>query len=139
MVPAGGSKPLDYDGDNRRFVIEDWLTRLNAPDDVYQVIRWAYGYDGELDSWEMRSDGSTIVPDRSMNGLLKEPPGVGHDYLNRVAYHITPDDHEWTCAATNRWYRRAMAVYGYHPLRRWVRWIGLTVSGWMPGRLSWWR
>ena len=135
-----GESSLDWNGDNSIFVVQDWLPRLNAPSDVLKVIRWAYGYDGSPHSWEMLSDGSTIVSDEAMNGLIKGPPGVAHDYLNRTPNHQTPDEHTWTCAQTNRLYRRACKVFGYSWLRRWVRWVGLQVTGYMiPGRLSWWK
>lgn len=126
--------PIGWAADNRRFVIEDWLPHLCAPPDVLQVIRWAYGYDGEVKSYEHASDGSTGVPDRAMNGLIKEPAGVAHDYLNRCPRHITPDGHRWTMLETCAWYRRALIVFGYHPAHARLRQLGLVISS-----PCWWR
>lgn len=129
---------LTYNGDNRRFVVEEWLPELDSPEDVRQVIRWAYGYDGSDRSYEMESDGSSIVPDFSMNGIIKEPVGVGHDFLNRVMNHITPDGHKWTMKETCDWYRSGMKVYNYGPIRRWFRWTGLMLSANIPF-IGWWK
>lgn len=126
--------PISWHADNRMFVIEEYIPRLKCPPDVLQVLRWAYGYDGEAKSYEHASDGSTAVPDRSLNGLIKEPPGVGHDYLNRVKDHCTPDGHIWTIAETCRWYRRALIAFGYAPLHARLREFGLLVSS-----PFWWR
>ena len=125
---------LDYYGDNRAFVIEEWLPELIGPPYVKQVIRWAYGYDGSDRSYEIESDGSTDVPDASMNGLIKEPCGVSHDMLNRVKDHTTPDGHVWTAKESCAFYRKAMQMYGYPKWRRWIRYWGLRFTAW-----HWWR
>ena len=80
LVPANISQ-LDWDGDNRVIVCEAILPQMSLRSRVRQVIRWAYGYDGSDRSYEMESDGSSVVPDMFIGGLIKEPFGVGHDML----------------------------------------------------------
>lgn len=125
---AAKENGLSWDGDNAKFVVETLLPLLKLPDDVRQVLRWAYGYDDSDRSYEKESDGSSVVPDWFMLGLIKEPPGVGHDYINRVKNHTTPDGKKWSAWASNRWYYRAMKVFGYTRAHRVTRWLGLTVS-----------
>jgi hypothetical protein len=126
--------PLTWHGDNREFVIEYMLPSLRMPRDVRQVLRWAYGYDGSDHSYEMASDGSTFVPDAFMLGRIKEPPGVGHDYLNRVPNHTTPDGKAWTSAQSCEWYRKAMLAFNYSKTKARIRYWGLMLS-----RPFWWR
>lgn len=123
---------LEVDGDNRKFIVEHLIPFLPLRPEVRQVIRWAYGYDGADRSYEMESDGSTVVPDWFMMKRLKEPPGVGHDYLNRVEFHVTPDLHMWTAKQSCDWYRMALIDFGYtgiHALNRWF-WLILTIPFW---------
>lgn len=146
-------KRLAWNGDNREFVVNELLPALHPSKDVLQVLRWAYGYDGSDRSYEMESDGSTIVPDRFMMGIIKEPPGVGHDYLNRVhgqpkrqfdvnieagmiklLPHITPDGHRWTALESCLWYRKCLVCFGYPTPMAWIRFFALaTTHGW------WWK
>jgi len=130
VIPPERFEALKWDGDNRHFIVEDLLPRMVMRQATRQVIRWAYGYDGEGKSWEMESDGSTLVPDMFMGGLVKEPYGVGHDYLCRLLRKgvRTPDGHLWTWAEAAAWYRDAVTDFGF-PFRAWWRWFGLRVAG----------
>lgn len=123
---------LEWDGDNRVIVVEHILPQLKLRPDVWKVIRWAYGYDGSDRSYEMESDGSSVVPDLFIGGLIKEPFGVGHDYLY-ILHHegrCDPSGHVWGWWAANNWYRRALQDFGL-PVRAWVRWTGLTLGSWI--------
>lgn len=127
-IERAAQNHLRWDGDNRKFVIETLLHLLPISVEVRQVLRWAYGYDGADRSYEMESDGTSVAPDWFMLGRIKEPPGVGHDYLNRVKNHTTPDGFKWSAMASNVWYWRAMRDFGYTRPHRLVRWIGLTIT-----------
>lgn len=123
---------LVWDGDNRIIVCEAILPKLDLRPDVRQVIRWAYGYDGSDRSYEMESDGSSVVPDLFIGGLIKEPFGVGHDMLF-ILHHegrADPSGHVWGWWEANNWYRRALQDFGL-PARAWVRWTGLTLGSWV--------
>lgn len=125
---------LRWSGDNRVFVVEELLPCMNLRPETRQVIRWAYGYDGERKSYEHESDGSSVVPDRFMMGLIKEPVGVGHDYLNRVMRHTTPDGHRWTMNETCLWYAHGCIDFNYPVVLAWTRYTGLWFSS-----PCWWR
>lgn len=124
---------LDWDGDNREFVVEcvlplmTWLT-----DDVRKVVRWAYGYDGELKSVEQWSDGTSLVKDRFFDGLAKDPHGVGHDYLHWLSHHrlADPARHTWTFREAADWYKKASIQF--NDGRTWSFWkrVGLDLVAW---------
>jgi hypothetical protein len=120
-----------WDGDNAEFVVEYVLPRLSARPEVVQVLRWAYGYDGSLGSFEKCSDGSSVVPNVWLGGSLKEPYGVGHDmiFLLHRCGLPTPDGHHWTLWEANLWYYRAMVDFGL-PIRAVIRWVGLALFSW---------
>lgn len=124
-----------WHGDNRRFVVELLLPAINPRDEVWHVIRWAYGYDGGWDgqgsSFEALSDGSTVVPDVWMGGFLKEPFAVAHDMIfewHRLRMR-DPTGRRWSLWASNVWYMRAMVDFGM-PVRGAWRFVGLTLGGW---------
>ncbi len=106
---------------------------LDLSDADKQVIRYAYGFDGELRSYEMESDGETKVKDYFLNGAIKSIQGVVHDYLNRVPAHTTPDGHTWTRQESNNIYYRISKATGYPFMLRARRWSFLSVS-WF-----WWK
>ena len=128
LLQHGQLKRLTWNGDNRVFVVEELLPVLHLAPRLAQVIRWAYGYDGSDRSYEKESDGSTIVPDSFMLGLIKEPGGVSHDMLNRVKDHITPDHRQWTATEANAAYRDIELACGYSRARAWNRWLWLTMT-----------
>jgi len=99
------------------------------------VLHVGYGlHEAGAKSWEMESDGETLVKDKSILGNLriKNPAGVVHDFLNRVPGHRTPDGHVWTPREANCMYRELLQVFGYSRARAWLRWVGVTVS------VDWW-
>jgi hypothetical protein len=124
---------LTWAGDNRKFVVEVLLPVMRVDDDVRQVIRWAYGYDGEHESCEQASDGSTLIDDRFFHGRAKDPFGVGHDYLHKLSRLgiADPSRKIWTFRQAADWYCRARAQFG-EPAERgfWLR-LGLDLVGWM--------
>lgn len=125
-IPPDHFDTLSWSADNRYFVVEILLPRLNLPNDVRQVVRWAYGYDGEQSSYERRSNGSSCVPDNFMGSIIKEPAGVGHDYLFSKRGYTLPNGERWGWWKCNWWYLRAQWHFGY-PLRAVVRFLGLTI------------
>lgn len=128
---------LDYNGDNSEFVC-DLIPLLKLSDADKKTMLNAYGRAGESKSYEMESDGETIVKDMFLDGVIKSPGGVTHDYVNRVPDHRTPDGHIWTRGECNALYLRIMKALGYGPARRWRRYLSVCVSGWVPF-FSWWR
>ena len=130
----GGPQPC-WDGDNSRFVVEYVLPRLGVKEEVSQVIRWAYGYDGSERSYEADSDGSTIVPDVWLGGSLKEPFGVAHDMFFVLKHEgkADPSGHIWSLGEANFWYFKAMTDFGM-PVRAVIRLVGLTLGSWS----LWW-
>lgn len=126
-----GQRHLKWDGNNSYFVLRCLLPVMGLPSDVERVVRWAYGDNGSLGSFEGESDGSSGVQDRFMGGIIKEPYGVGHDMLF-ILHHLrlrTPDGHRWTLREANDWYQRAMEAFGYPTLSK-VRRAGLLVGSW---------
>lgn len=125
-------QPPTWHGDNAKLVVEVLLPAIKPRLAVAQVIRWAYGYDGTLGSYEKFSNGSSIVPDVFLSGRLKEPQGVGHDWLYNLIRNNEgdPTGFKWTQRPADRWYRWAMRDFGY-PLRAWWRWLGLRLFGWV--------
>lgn len=127
-IKEATERGLTWDGDNRVFVIEVLLPILPVRDNTRRIIRWAYGYDGSDRSYEQESDGSSVVKDWFMLGLIKEPPGVGHDYINRVNEHTTPDGHKWTPMQSIFWYYKAMRDFGYARVHAAIRFVGLAIT-----------
>lgn len=113
---------LAWNKDNREFIF-DFLESLDLSEQDKQVIRWAYE-----DGWEKRSDGETWVADKFLGGIIKDPAGVVHDYINRVKGHTTPDGHVWTAWEANALYRRTKKALGSSWTLRWRRWLGITIS-----------
>lgn len=124
---------LSWDGDNRVFILNHIIPHLDLPDSDKQVMRWAYQF-----GYELESDGETVVKDMFLNGVIKSPAGVTHDYLNRVPGHRTPDGKVWSRWAANRIYRDIHKALGSDFRLRWRRWLGLTISGYIPF-ITWWR
>ena len=123
-----------WDGDNR--VLVNNILRITpfVHDDVRKVIRWAYGFDDSPCSFEGLSDGSTVVKDVFLGGIIKEPYGVGHDMIFML-HHLglaDPSGHVWTWWESNRWYRRGMrTMCPAFEARAAVRWFGLTAGSWV--------
>ncbi len=128
----GWPERLSWHGDNRKFVIECVIPLMTLDPDIRQVIRWAYGYDGEDRSIEAWSDGSTGVKNRFFDGRAKDPHGVGHDYLHRLSHlHIAdPSRHIWTFRKAADWYKRASIQFGDPPLWAIAKRIGLDLFAW---------
>ncbi len=116
------------DGDNSAFVIMSVLPFLHLPKPDKQVVRWAYGYDGSDRNYELISDGETGVKDFFLNGSIKCPAGVTHDYINRVPAHTTPDGKVWTRQQSNNLYLRVAKALGYPPMLRWRRFLFLSAT-----------
>lgn len=133
---------IGWDLDNRWFLCSILIPNLRLSDGDKQVLRWAYGCDGGK-SWELESDGETAVADAFLDGVIKDPAGVVHDYINRVPGHKTPDGKVWTAWQANAVYRRVKKALGMGFRHRWRRWLGLTISHWagltIPLLRSWWR
>jgi len=129
--PAGieEDRELDFHGDNAWYVLAHVIPHLRLSDYDKQVMRWCY--EG---GWELKSDGETLVKDMFLDGKIKDPAGVVHDYINRVEGHRTPDGHVWTVWESNALYRRIKKALGAGWWLRWRRWIGVTGSF-----LKWWR
>lgn len=123
---------LSWHGDNSWY-IASILPSLRLSDADKRVLRWAYGLDGGK-SYELESDGETVVCDLYLDGIIKAPPGVCHDYVNRVPGHETPDGHRWTPWQANALYRRVCKAFGYSFGVRWRRWLGLSIS-----YCKWWK
>ena len=119
---------LDYSGDNSEFICDHLLPKLKLSDYDKQVVRWAYGKDGETKSYELESDGETGVHDFFLGGVLKAPNGVVHDFINRVPKHTTLDGHTWTRQQSNNLYLRVSKAIGYPPMLRWRRWAFLSLT-----------
>ena len=122
---------LTWDGDNRYYVVERLLPIMPLRPEVRQIIRWAYGYDGTDRSYEKDSDGSSIVPDVFLQGKIKEPYGVGHDWICslRRESRTDPVGHIWKWREGIKWYFMALQDFGY-PIRAWERRIGLYSFSW---------
>ena len=132
---------LTWDGDNSWFVAGWLVPNLKLSTEDKAVMDWAYGWPNGK-SWEMESDGETLVKDWFMRGAIKNPAGVVHDALNRAPRHATPDQHEWTAMQSNALYRRVQRALGASLRLAWRRWAGLTISYWvgcLPGVPNWWR
>ena len=122
------------DGDNSDFVVDHLLPFLHLSDADKQVLKWAYGKDGEKKSYELESDGETGVKDYFLSGSIKSPAGVVHDYINRVPGHTTPDGRIWTRQESNNLYLRVAKAIGYPFLLRWRRYLFLTITSfWWAG------
>lgn len=143
-IPDDKIERLTRDGDNAKFVVEDLMPRIGLPRDVVQVIRWAYGYDrpprpdGTRDSYEHDSDGSTVVADFFMGSTIKEPMGVGHDWLfsmHRKGLAL-PNGERWGFWKCNWWYARAQWYFGYKAIAV-GRYVGLSLFG-GPAWWGWW-
>ena len=125
---------LKWDGDNSGFITRILIPNLKLSEYDKQVMMWAYGAFPVPGSYEMQSDGETLVKDYFLNGVIKCPAGTTHDYLNRCPNHKTPDGHIWKPTEANALYRRIMKALGYPFCLRWRRWLGVTVSIWY-----WWK
>ena len=132
---------LSWDGDNRWWICSFLIPNLKLSDIDRAVMYWTYGW-REGKSWEMESDGETLVRDYFMDGKIKNPAGVVHDALNRIKDHTTKDGHVWTVYEANAIYRRIQTALGATPCLAWRRWAGLNISYWLgllPGIPAWWR
>ena len=118
---------LHYNGDNAWYILHSILPYLHLTESDKQVVMWAYG-EGESHSYEMESDGETVVKDYFLGGVIKSPAGVCHDYVNRVPGHKTPDGHVWTRMESNNLYYRICKAIGYPPMLRFRRWLFLSCS-----------
>ena len=118
---------LTWDGDNRAFICSWVIPNLKLSAGDKKVLCEAYGCGGGK-SWEMESDGETVVADMFMGGRIKSPAGVAHDYINRVPCHRTLDGRKWSVWQSNALYLRIQRAQGAPFRLRWRRWLGLTLS-----------
>ena len=121
-----GPLQLDYNGDNSKFLALSIFPFLQLNKYDKRVLRWAYGLDEEDHSYEMESDGETIVADLFLGGIIKSPAGVAHDYINRVPGHETPDFNIWSRYDANALYLRISKAIGYPFRLRYRRWLAVT-------------
>lgn len=123
-----GQTKAEWSKDHREFILGILLPHIIRPRrSVEQVIRWAYEA-----GMEQRCDGSSIVPDVTWPfGLIKDPGGVGHDYLHELQRNrmTDPRGHRWTRMESINWYRDAMLDFR-RPVRALVRWTGLCLGSW---------
>jgi len=130
---------ITRDGDNAAFVCGTVLPMygdlLSAR--TVQVIRWAYGLDGEPESYEATSDGETVAFDILGPGI-KSPLGNGHDRI--YAWHrqqrSDPERHVWTLWEANAWLRRGWIEFGMSRRQAWAQWLimaGPSAAIWYPG------
>jgi len=123
-----GKTKAEWAKDHREFVLTVLLPHIIRPrPSVEQVIRWAYeaGY-------ELKSNGSSVVPDVTWPfGRVKDPGGVGHDWLHWLQRNglADPRGHRWTRMESINWYRDAMLDFK-RPVRARVRWLGLVLGSW---------
>ena len=108
-------------------LIKAILKKVKPRKIVEQVILAAYA-----DGYEAQSDGITLVPDYALG--MKHPAGVAHDWLyykgtsNPFLPKIITSEHR-ARAWADVWFRYAMQDFS-HPVRAWVRWLGLRFGGW---------
>ena len=113
--------------DDHAKLIKAILKQVKPRKIVAQVITAAYA-----DGYEQYSDGITLMPDYALG--MKHPAGVGHDYLyylgtsNPFLPKIITSEHDARSWA-DIWFRYALQDFS-HPIRSWVRWIGLRFGGW---------
>ena len=120
---------LSWHGDNRDFVVGTLLPLLDVRPATKRVIRWAYGYDGSIGSFEKESNGSSCVKDRFFDSRAKDPFGVGHDMIHCL-HHLKmadPSGHHWGWHESNVWYDQAMEDFGYEHLDD-IRHFGLDIG-----------
>jgi len=112
---------------NHTHLIGEILKAVKPRKIVARVIIAAYA-----DGYEPYSDGITLMPDYALG--MKHPAGVGHDYLyylgtsNPFLPKIITSEHDARSWA-DIWFRYALQDFS-HPIRSWVRWIGLRFGGW---------
>jgi hypothetical protein len=97
---------------------------------IWRIIVEAY-----LSGGELRSNGSTFVPDFHTLGRIKDCMGVGHDFLFEL-HQLGWEDaygHTWSLLEANRMYFDFCVIAG-HPDRGAIRWFGLLIASWIP----WW-
>lgn len=119
----------EWNKDHREFVLNILLPEVKPRAEVYRVIQWAYRA-----GMELRSNGSSVVPDRTYPfGRIKDPVGVGHDYIFELHNQDKPDPsgHRWGLMEANNWYRKGMLDFQC-PVLAWTRWTGLTLFSWFP-------
>lgn len=120
--------------DNSALVCSIVIPNLDLSAYDKRVMRWAYGQDGSHKTYEIESDGETLVKDKFAGGAIKSPGGVTHDYINRVGFHTTPDRRHWSPWTSNALYHRILIAQGLRPIRAHIRWLGVTLSA-----RHWWR
>lgn len=119
----------EWNKDHHIFVLDILLCMVRPRSEVERVIRWAYERD-----MEARSNGSNLVPDMAYEyGNIKDPMGVGHDWLFELHHLGIPDPlgHYWTLWECNAWYRKAWLDF-HHPIIANAWWTGLMLGSWVP-------
>jgi hypothetical protein len=119
--------PEEWDKDHSRFVLSVLLPMINPRPEVWRVIGWAYN-----DGMEARSNGSSVVPDLAYDyGNIKDPPGVGHDYIFELHRKgiADPSGHVWGLWEANVWYLRAWRDFK-HPVIGATWFAGLCAGSW---------
>lgn len=129
---------LRWEGDNRRFVLDEVLPALKCRPQVLAVLNVAYGNGVDaFCSFEGLGNGSSVVRDKYFRNQLKDPFGTGHDMLFLLHHAGIPLPCGLkTLHDCNDWYDDCMEDFGYDRLddvRRlglflfsWPFWIGLT-------------
>ena len=123
---------LCWECDNSNFIVHCLIPKLKLSEPTLRVIRWAYGFDGSEMSYEKWSDGSSVVPDLFMGGIIKEPVGVAHDMLFRLHHEgkRDPSGKRWSLFQANLWYMKAEIEFGYPHIAR-ARFAGLAFGSWL--------
>ncbi|MEI7879866.1 MAG: hypothetical protein WCI95_03215 [bacterium] len=115
--------PAEWDKDHRDYVIGVILPSMRLPLKVRRIAVEAY-----LAGMELRSDGSSVIPDE---WNWKDIWGVTHDYIFMLHRCGLTDafDHEWGLLEANTAYRQGWIASG-RPFRGWAWWVGLTAGSW---------
>lgn len=121
-------EPEEWGKDHRDYILRYWLPMLRPNKKIWRITVEAY-----LSGAELRSNGSTAVPDLDLAGRIKDPMGVAHDYLFELHHLDLPDayGHEWGLLEANRMYRDFLFECGCFAHGA-VRWIGLFAVSWIP-------
>lgn len=138
--PAYAARPSDspyeWDQDHRDFVLRWYLPALFGPNPSKNDLKiWRIIVEAYLSGGELRSNGSTFVPDFHTLGRIKDCMGVGHDFLFEL-HQLGWEDaygHTWSLLEANRMYFDFCVIAG-HPDRGAIRWFGLLIASWIP----WW-
>ena len=119
----------EWDKDHKAFVLNVLIPMFHPRERVKKVLTWAYE-----SGMEKRSNGSNVVPDWICSfANIKDPSGVGHDYLFELHEQgkADPEGHVWGLTECNVWYRQCCWDFHRQILAS-VRFVGLTLGSWWP-------